>query len=641
MENGSSRAADEKESARLPLAESSADQSVCLHAGNSAAERKFGNSLLSFLWKAILWAGCTFALGKSFAGYHLWFVVLSVFLFSVPVALGRIYQGTVSKIRKLAEFASHGRLYRIISGRILRIIFWVAWALVSSFFMLVQFHTYSSLEWIAFFLVAPVFYAVFSTCRHFLAQELKDYLVVSRSLQWAGILTPVVMFVVYVIILTLGGNVPSYDSLQAAIDAQKPAVADMTGSATVREVSQWLAIYVGAKAFALGNLAAHGSMLALLIIASGSLVVFFNACAMLSCFIIPSQEYRRIFGPLTDDPVPPPVKPLRIAAISAVVTFLALFIYVPLFAGLEAWMPSTEPYMELVERVGSELVKKGTIARIQDAKLYAAREAERRYETSLARVEGEADRAFDHMEHNVDSFLDWYYSLPAEYARIAKLLTGKLEDYLKDKLTQYLLQGDPFRGVQAALNSALVDHKSLQEEYSRTVKKIIGENRVSESGRGFHVIQDMSLEEAFNLPVHQDIIDFQKRMLGGAGAGVVAGTITAVITGKIVSKIVGKATLKKAAQVLAKVVASKAAGSAGGAAAGAAAGAAIGSVVPGAGTAVGAIIGGIAGGVITGVTVDKLFLMLEEALSRADFKRELIDSIEAARNEFKSKLKGT
>jgi len=641
MENESGSTVEGKASARLPLGDSAIAQSVHLPSGNSAAERKTWNSFFSFLWKAILWAGCTFALGKAFAGYHLWFVVLSVFLFSVPIALGQIYQGTVSKIRRLAEFASHGRLYRIISGRTLRIIFWVAWALVSSFFMLVQFHTYGNLEWIAFFLVAPIFYAVFSTCRHFLSQELKDYLVVSRSLQWAGILTPVVMFVVYVVIHTLASDVPSYDSLQAAIDAQKPAVADMTGSAVVREVSQWLALYTGAKAFALGNLVGHGTMVALVIIASGSLVVFFNACAMLSCFLIPSREYRRIFGPLTDDPVPPPVKPLRIAAISAVVTFLTLFIYVPLFAGLEAWMPSTEPYVELVERVGSELVKKGTIAKIQDAKLYAAREAERRYETSLASVEGEADKAFDHMEHNVDSFLDWYYSLPAEYARIAKLLTGKLEDYLKEKLTQYLLQGDPFRGVQAALNTALVNHKSLQEQYSRTVRKIISENRISENVQEFHVIQDMSLEEAFNLPVHQDIIDFQKRMLGGAGAGVVAGTITAVVTGKIISKIVGKATLKKAAQVLAKVVASKAAGSVGGAAAGAAAGAAIGSVVPGAGTAVGAIIGGIAGGVAVGVTVDKLFLMLEEALSRADFKRELIESIEAARNEFKSKLKGS
>ncbi len=600
------------------------------------------NSFVS-LWKAILWAGVTLALGKAFAIYQFWIVVSRVFFcLSVPIALGRIYWRTIKQISGLSKLKPSGRLHRLMSGRTIRVTFCIAWALGSTLFMLVQFHTYNHLEWIGFFLVIPIFYGVFAACRHFLAQELKDYLVMGYSLRWAILLTPAILLALYAVFCRVL-RYPRYDTLKAAIENHKAAVADMTGSALVAEFSQWLAWYDGVKAFAHGNLTAYNAILASFILAIGSYVVFFNACTMLACFLIPAQEYLRIFGPLSNEPVPPPISPTRIAIISAVITFVALFIYVPAFAAIEFWIQGDPRVADIrksaekvVEQIGDDYFNKGTIAKIEEARV----EALSKVGISLASVEGEADRAFDRMEGNVDSFLNWYYSLPAEYARILKILTGSLEDYLQDKLMEYLQQGDAFRKVEAALNEALANQKSVQEEYDRTVKKIISENRIKPQGAKFSVVQSISLKDAFNPPVHKDLIDFNKRMAGGVGAGAIVGTVTAVVTKKIVSKIAGKATLKKAAQVLAKVMAGKVAGSAGGAAAGAAAGAAIGSFVPFIGTAIGATIGGIAGGIATGVTVDKLFLMLEEALNRDTFKKELIESIEDARKDFKNKLKG-
>jgi len=55
-------------------------------------------------------------------------------------------------------------------------------------------------------------------------------------LRWAAALTPIIMLASYVAFMSLLGEVPSYDSLQAAIDAQKPSVADMTGSAVVSDI---------------------------------------------------------------------------------------------------------------------------------------------------------------------------------------------------------------------------------------------------------------------------------------------------------------------------------------------------------------------------------------------------------------------
>ncbi|MFH1116593.1 MAG: hypothetical protein V1792_21985 [Pseudomonadota bacterium] len=620
--------------------------------GRGTEKRAPGKSsrhpFLAFLLKAGLWGGITFLLAKFFGVYHVWIVVLGVFVLSVPIALGRIYVSTIRQIRGLAAFASRGTLFRFMSRRLMRAVFWILWALVSSFFMLLQFHTYSLPEWCAFFLVIPVFYGTFAASRRLLAREFKDYLVTGLSLGWAAVLTPFIMVLVYACLSTYAGNVAVYESFDAAVEAQKAGVADMAGSAVVFEASQWLAWYNGAKAFALSNLTRYNAVSAAVILAAGSWVVFFNACTMLACFLIPLKEYRRLFTPLGEESEPPAIAPRRMAMITAVVTFLGVFIYVPSFTYLEAVFQANPQIAEqrkkleelgkvIVEQVGETLVARGTIEKVEEARL----EFLRRYEISVEKLDGQADRAFDRMERNVDIFLDWYYSLPAEYMRIAKLLTGDLENYLKTRLTECLKTGDPFRGFESAFNETIKDRKALKAQYNRLVQEIISENKVNAASKDVRVVQELGLSEAYHLPVHGDIIDFNKRMIGSSATGAAAGIATAVVGKKIVSKIVGKGILKNAAKVLAKVVASKAAGTAGGGAAGAAAGAAVGSLFPVVGTAAGAVIGGIIGGLAVGVSVDVLMLKLEEAWSREDFKRQIVGALRDARKEFKSGLRGT
>ncbi len=608
-------------------------------------ENRFGNSLFIYLGKASLWAVCTFFISQWFAVYNFWIVVLSVALFSAPIALGRIYLSTTTQIHGLSKYRPEGILFWLKSRRFLRSALWILWALVSSFLMLVQFHTYSHVEWIAFFSVIPIFYLVFTFSERFLVRELKPYLVTSYALRWAGAITPVIMVVLFIIVNVFFGSANTYPTAQSAIDAQKNLVENMTGSALVYEAAQLLAWYNGVKEFALSRLSEFSATTAMVFTAVGLLILFFNACAMLGCLLIPAHEYRRIFNPLSNVDTPALMNPGRVALISGVVTFVALFIYVPLFAALEAWTKQNSDWIEqrkkveakatqFVEMIGSEYVNPGTIEKIQIAKMQALRNAEK----SMAEVEIEADKAFDRLKLNVDPFLDWYYSLPAEYLRIGHLLTGNLEGYLENKLSYYLRQGDAFSGVGRTLNAALEQHKAVLEEYKKKVSEIIGANRIASVGSSIEIARKMSIQDALTPPIHEDTIRISDRLFGGLGAGAVVGTITAMITAKVISKAVGKATIKKAAQVLVKVVGGKTLSSVGGASAGAAIGAAAGSAVPIVGTAIGAAIGGIVAGVLTGVTVDKLLLMLEEAMNRDEFRQELLNSIEAARTDFKSKL---
>ncbi len=614
---------------------------------------------LAFALKTLIWGVIVYLLGSTFGSREYWVFVLGLFALSLPVALSGFYTATINQIRRLTFFTQRGWVHALFSRRLLKGLFWVGWALVSSFFLLIQFHTSTRLEWTVFFLTAPVFWILFQLSRKLIAREMQPFLVTSMALGWARTLTPLVMVPAYVLTLLFLAAPTHYPSLSEAIDAQKAHVADMTGSALVYEVSQYLAVYDGAKAYFLGNppgiLAGpdaspttfsdvnSDTVWAAALVGLGGLVVFFNACAMLSCLLIPGLEFRRIFGPLTPARIPPPVPHRRYAAIVAVFTFVALFIYLPAVTSLESLIRSNPELthemaqaresaeawvVPRLEQIDEQYFRPGTIDRLHQAQLQALRTVE----ASMDRLEEQVDLAFDALETNVDGYLDWYYSLPGEYARIMHLLVGQIETYMIRKLEESLLAGEPFKNVELALSKAMAEHETALQAYHEAARRIMDENRVAppKDADKVSVERRISLNEVLNPSMHVDVIGFHPRIGGGA---VAAGVVSAAVAKKIVGKVAGKNVIKLAAKSLAKVVAGKTAGSAGGAAAGAVAGFAV------AGPA-GAVVGGVVGGLAAGVTVDKMLLMLEEAISREDFKQEILAAVQEAREEFKAGLRG-
>ena len=598
--------------------------------------------------KFLLWGGAVYGFSAVFVSSKLWLATLIVLLFSIPVFISAVYMSTVSRIEKLHKFEPGGLLHRLLSGRLLIYLIWGLWALATAFFMFLQFHTYTTCEWIAFFMAVPLFYGVHELLQRFLKSEVKPHLSYGTALRWARWITPVIMMVFYLLIIYLFVQIPGYPSFDAAIRAHKSALAGAGGSALLEEAVQWLAWYEGAKAYALGKTGMMSRWPALFVVAAGSFTVFLNACLMLSIFLIPGREFRRILNPLVDEAVPSPVSNWRIGISMAVVVVVVWSFYISLVAQLEQWLHANPRVVEtrqkleadavqivtIAEMIGDDYVREGTIDKINTAKI----EALHRFEISVARMEGEADRAFDRLEVNVDAFLDWYYSVPAEYGRIGMLMVGEIETYLQDKLVKHLQKGDVFRKVEMVMNAAIQENQDALSEYRETVKQLIAENRIMPGDEEIRVNRRMNIADAINPPVFNDKIVFGERMGYSAGGGVAAGLLTGIIIKKIVAKMTAKTTLKLAAKAVAKVVAAKTAGTAGGTAIGATIGGSIGSLVPGAGTAVGAGIGGFIGGVLTTVALDKLLLMLEESMSRADFKKELMAAIEEARIEFKRQL---
>ncbi len=579
---------------------------------------------------AFAWFALAYFAGQKIASLPFGFVVVSVLIFAVPVALSGAYSSAVNQTLAVSYYKTSGRAYKLLSGRVIRSILWVVWALATSFFMLLQFSTYSGLEWVALLLVIPVYLLTYLKSHRFLSNELrKRYVMTSFSIVWARWWCPVIMLVIYAGLILAFSNVQNYASLSEALAAKRSGIPEIAGSAVVQVALRLMTFADGIKAYIAGDLKQFGEYLPLLLKILGGYVVFFNACATFACFVIPSHEYRRVFGPISDDDPPAHLPGSRVALASALITFLAFFVYVPLFAQLEKWTGGRPIVIVIIEELEREAERidgvpysPGTIQKIEVAKAAALG----KLNVSRATLGGQIDRAFDRMENNVDRYLDWYYSLPVEYVRLAKLMTGEIEGYMETKLYEQLQQGEAFKEVSDAIAAALASQKNVMEEYRQTVRAIMDASRlVLPPAAEAKVVKDMSLSDILSLPSHLDIVGFENR----AASGAVAAGVSAAIAAKVASKGVFKA----AAKALSKMAVSKAAAVLGGAAMGAA----IGSILPGVGT----VVVGALGGVIGGLAIDGALLKLEEVISRDEFKKEILVAIREARVAFKARLLGT
>jgi hypothetical protein len=601
--------------------------------------------IFSFLALSIGWLAFAYFIGHMIPDQQLWFALLATFIFGLPLYLAATYAVTIQRIYHANQFRNLGILYWFVSRRILPYIGWALWSVIFSFLLLFYLGVTQKLEWAAFILTVSVFAGIHAIFEPIAAREYKPYIALHKSLIWTRWLTALVMAIFYVLYVKLAGDFHQYDSLAQAIQMRSQGTVDASSnSILILETARLLGFIEGLKAYALGNLQSLNDLLYLLLIFLGSMMLFYNIALALSSFMVPLSEYRRVLVPLQDVDEPAKVPPRILAITSALITFFMLFIYVPSTVYLDGWLRATPrvvermhesqaAVVESLEKIGDEYYKPGTIAQTREAYLQAVSELEE----SVNELRRNTDAGFQLMAENVDDYLDWYYSLPGEYERIVALATGKLENWMIEKLEGYLMQGNAFGPVQQSIEDAMKKNETLHAEYIEKVNLILAENLVQPETSEPEIVRHSPLDAIKEPPSHAVIVNLESRLLISGGVGV-AGAVTGAIAGKVTAKVIAKGAIQIGAKALVKVAAGKAASVIGGVAAGAASGAVAGSVFPGIGTAIGAAIGGIIGGISVGLGIEHLLLKLEEHYSRDEFKAQILESIEEARLEFEESL---
>lgn len=601
--------------------------------------------IFSFWALSIGWLAFAYFIGHMIPNQQLWFALLVTVIFGLPLYLAATYAVTIQRIYHANQFRNLGILYWFVSRRILPYIGWALWSIIFAFLLLFYLGVTQKLEWAAFILTISVFIGIHAIFEPIAAREYKPYIALHKSLTWARWLTALVMAIFYVVYIKLAGDFHQYDSLAQAIQERSPGIDEAaSNSVLILETARLLGFVEGLKAYALGNLHSLNDLLYLLLIFLGSMMLFYNIALALSSFMVPLSEYRRVLGPLQDVDEPTKVPPRILGITTALITFFMLFIYVPSTVYLDGWLRSTPnvvermhasqaAVVESLEKIGDDYYKPGTIAQTREAYLQAVSELEE----SVDELRRNTDAGFQLMAENVEDYLDWYYSLPGEYERIVALATGKLENWMIEKLEGYLMQGNAFGPVQQSIEEALKKNETLHVEYLEKINLILAENHVEPLTAEPEIVQHSPLDAIKEPPNHAVIVNLESRLIISGGVGV-AGAVTGAIAGKVTAKVIANGVIQIGAKALAKVAAGKAASVIGGVAAGAASGAVAGSVFPGIGTAIGAAIGGIIGGISVGLGIEHLLLKLEEHYSREEFKAQILESIEEARFEFEESL---
>ncbi|WP_050871810.1 hypothetical protein [Comamonas testosteroni] len=306
---------------------------------------------------------------------------------------------------------------------------------------------------------------------------------------------------------------------------------------------------------------------------------------------------------------PLPAAPLPAAPLLALVAVLVLGILVQTTAALDGLARAQESPLALkrlpeCERIGQQLYSLGTLdaTRQQVLQLLGRAQAGQALCQRIPEMGRQLDAA-------VERYLDWYFSLGAEWGRILSLLTGDVSRFLQNKLSETLGATPGLEGwVQTLQKQALSRGAALAE----------GQQRIEETLARHHLAlspgQCLVRAEVASLPALELLGDARQRLTASALVGTGGGAFAAAVAGKAMAK----ASMKAAGKVLAKAAAKQGLGKAGAAAAGAA----VGSVVPGIGTAAGAVAGAVAG-VVLGVGIDWAALYAEELLTRDAMRADL------------------
>lgn len=527
----------------------------------------------------------------------------TVLLISAPVILNNAARYSLKKEIKLIELEKSKKLYRLFSGKTLGYIFIILFGLILGFIIPVRVYLFSSVEFLCLGIIFPLLLiSRFISTKLVLAiynNKFAPYKIETLSYILTSFFTAVIFPILTFYLKDINFHIPFLDNNISSLEYNYAAY--MTGS--VLEVFDNISHTI-LNAEVIRSAPLWVFLMALIIVSGGGFL-FYGIVSFISFFFIKKENLEKVFkSPAKNDN-----EKINKFLTAFVVTLLTIFIYPSIFAAVtyisaakqELVTTTIKANTVAVEVINGVMYKAGTLNKVQIA-------ADIAYGATKDEIIASVNKMYDDMLANTDKYLDWYYSLSAEYGRLVKLITGSIEEYMADKLKEKLMDNIT-KGID--LDVAEKNVAKLKDN----ITQILEENKITKKDALYDVVTEVNIDDIYSLAEIEPILDIKKRVIASTGGGLAAGAIV----GAIASKVAAKTGFKTAAKAAAKAAAGKAVSAAAGVAAG---------VVSSIFTSP---LGGAAIGTATGVAIDKGLLKLEEVVKRDEYKKEITSSIEENR----------
>ena len=606
---------------------------------------------------------------------------------SVLLAVGITYHAVVKKTINQAALHAGGMLGRINGGRTFRVIAAFIVSAVGVAGLLVASVGWDAWQWGLAVAAVPLFLLVNMLVDKVVGKEAALLFRASLDVRASSCITGALLFVVSFVLFAAQPTPEVTSATEAFLSAENPFASSpstiMSEAGLAVSYADALSTYGLSR---LGELNAFGRYCAQTLLLVSSI---FGLAGLLGTCALDLRELKRVFLPLekigarqekmarvsrgAGAPQPIFLKAPIVAAVAAPLILVGAFV------ASDSALAQMKAADELTP--AENLVREafGITAYVLDNKYYDQQQVQALMEEMTVKSAALSEdarndliplinEAFDVRVANVDSYLDWYYSLGADYERLGNLITGTIESFVADQLTSSLEAGVDDSEYLSTLQSYVDQAAALKAEYEEGLanSELVG------IPEWLLTSTEAITADFLSGPIEptQRLLDAGERFgisatVGGAG-GIAAGVATskavggaaekaatksaekaaASVAGDAAEKAAGKQAAKTAEKAASKSIGSKIVEKAsskaffkaivsrigsmiGSRGVGAAVGGAAGTLVgPGVGTAV-----GIAAGAAIGVGVDYGLLMLDEAQNRESYKAEIIESIEEERAE--------
>lgn len=529
----------------------------------------------------------------------------SVILISAPVILHNAARFSLKKEIKLIEFEKTKKFYKFLSGKTLGYIIIIIFGVTLGFIIPVRIYLFSSIEFLCLIIIFPLLIiARFISTKLVLSiynDKFAPYKIETLSYILTSFFTAVIFPILTYYLKDISFHIPFLDNEISSLEYNYAAY--MIGS--LLEVFDNLS-YTILNAEVIRTAPLWVFLMALIIVSGGGFV-FYGIVSFISFFFIKKENLEKVFK----SPAKSNDEKINKFLTAFIITLLTIFIYPSIFAAVtyiaaakqELVTNTIKANTVAVEVINGVMYKEGTLNQMQIA-------ADIAYGATKDEIIASVNKMYDDMIINTDKYLDWYYSLSAEYGRLFKLITGSIEEYMENKLKEKLMDNIT---KEVDLDIAEKNIEKLREN----ITNILETNKITKKDALYDVVTEVNVEDIYALAEVEPILDIKKRFIASTGGGLAAGAIV----GTIASKVAAKTGFKTAAKAAAKAAAGKMASAAAGVAAG---------VVSSVFTSP---LGGAAIGTATGVAIDKGLLKLEEIVKRDEYKKEITSSIEENRNQ--------
>ena len=606
---------------------------------------------------------------------------------SVLLAAGITYHAVVKKTINQAALHAGGMLGRINGGRTFRLIAAFIVSAVGVAGLLVASVGWDAWQWGLAVAAVPLFLLVYMLVDKVVGKEAALLFRASLGVRVSACITGALLLVASFALLAAQPTPEVTSATEAFLSAENPFASSpstiMSEAGLAVSYADALSTYGLSR---LGELNVFGRYCAQTLLLVSSI---FGLAGLLGTCALDLRELKRVFLPLekigagqektacagrgagTSQPVL-----LKAPIVAAVAAPLIL-------VGASVASDSALAQMKAADELtpAENLVREafGATAYVLDGKYYDQQQVQTLMEETTVKSAALSEDArndlvprvnavFDARVANVDSYLDWYYSLGADYERLGNLITGTIESFVADQLTESLEAGVDDSEFVSTLQSYVDQAAAINAEYEEELanSELIGipewlltsteaitadflsgpiepTQRLFDAGERFGISATVggaggiaagvatskavggAAEKAATKTAEKAAVsvsgDAAEKAAGKQAAKAAEKAVTKNIGSKIVEKAAGKAFFKAIVSRIGSMLGSRGVGAAVGGAAGTLVG-------PGVGTAV-----GIAAGAAIGVGVDYGLLMLDEAQNRESYKAEIIEAIEEERAE--------